>query len=454
MKNIIIVGGGAAGMIAAIAAASNPDTHVVLIEKNEKLGKKIYITGKGRCNFTNACDTEDFFSNVVSNPKFLYSSIYSFDSSAVIDFFESNGMPTKVERGNRAFPLSDHASDVTKALEGCMRKNGVEIHLNEEVLAILQEARDDDAAARGNIETAEISSALYLNQEDLHVENHREFIVKTNKASYIADNLVIATGGLSYPTTGSTGDGYKFAKEFGLDIKDQLPALVPFNTKEEYIKEMQGLSLKNVELSIYDLGQMGDESAGAKGKTKPVYKEFGEMLFTHFGVSGPLVLSASSKCTSLLNKNHTLVGYINLKPALSKEQLDERLIRELEANPQKACASIIRGLLPGKMLPVFLNLLNFDTSKQAASVTKADREEIINLLQRFPFTIVSTRGFKEAIITQGGVSVKDINPSTMEAKNIKGLYFAGEVLDLDAYTGGFNLQIAFSTGYLAGVSIV
>ncbi len=404
MSRVVVIGAGAAGLMSAYQAAALGH-RVILLDKNEKAGKKIYITGKGRCNFTNTCDTEDFFKNVVSNPKFLYSAIYSFDSTSVIDFFESNGMATKIERGNRAFPLSDHASDVTNTLLRAGRSAGVELRLNTKVLDI---------------------------------EKNDVFTIKTDKGDLKADSVIVCTGGLSYPSTGSTGDGYKFAEKFGHSVTKLRPALVPFNCKESYVTDMQGLSLKNVSLTI-------------KKDNKKLFEEFGEMLFTHFGISGPLVLSASSVVGDRLMKNEELKAYINLKPALDDETLDKRLVTELNGN--KKLITMMGSLLPSSMIGVFLELAGLDKDKAVNLVTKEERRSIFNLLRAFPMTLTSLRGYNEAIVTKGGISVKEINPSTMESKLVKGLYFAGEVLDVDGYTGGFNLQIAFSTGYLAGVSI-
>ena len=408
MSNVIVVGGGAAGMMAAYSAAMCGH-QVTLLEKNEKLGKKIYITGKGRCNFTNACSEEDFLKNVVSNPKFLYSAIYTFNSDAMIDFIENHGTPTKVERGNRAFPLSDHASDITKALKNALDEYDVTVKLNTEVLKI-----------------------------NVSEGGHISVTLKNGKLQ--ADHVIVCTGGLSYATTGSTGDGFKFAKSLGVNVTELRPALVPLNVKEAYVMSMQGLSLKNVSLSIYD-------------GNKKLFDQFGEMLFTHFGVSGPLVLSASSIVGKRLSTNKELLGYIDLKPALSAEELDNRLLRDFNDNMNKHLSTVIRGLLPSSMVPVFMELINFDDGRQINSVTKEERAFIIKLLKAFPFTITGLRDYKEAIITAGGVSVKDIDPSTMKCKNVSGISFAGEVLDLDAFTGGFNLQIAWATGYLAGISI-
>lgn len=409
MSKVIVIGGGAAGCMAAISAGMCGHD-VTLLEKNEKLGKKIYITGKGRCNFTNACDTEDFFKNVVSNPKFLYSAIYTYPSDSVIDFIESHGVPTKVERGNRAFPVSDHASDITKALEKGLKENGVKILLNSEISSI-------------NV-----------------LDNTVRSVSLKDKTKLDCDHVIVCTGGLSYQTTGSTGDGLKFAKQIGHTITDTRPALVPFNCKETYLFDMQGLSLKNVELTIFN-------------ENKKLYSDFGEMMFTHFGVTGPLVLSASSVVGKTLDKVKNLKAIIDLKPALSKEQLDERILREFNESMNKHPSGVLRKLLPASMVSVFLEILGWDDSRQVNSITREERLRLVELLKAFPFTITGTRDFKEAIVTQGGVSVKEIDPSTMKSKLVEGLSFAGEVIDVDAFTGGFNLQIAFSTGYLAGISI-
>lgn len=409
MSNVIVIGGGAAGLMAGYAAGICGH-QVTILEKNEKLGKKIYITGKGRCNFTNACDTEDFFKNVVSNPKFLYSALYTFSPDSMIGFVESQGIPTKVERGNRAFPESDHASDITKALEKAIKEYGVNVRLRTEV-------------------------------KDILIEDNKVIGVKLSDGSIInCDNVILCTGGLSYQTTGSTGDGLKWARKIGLKVTGCRPALVPLNCKESYIPEMQGLALKNVNLTIKD------------GKKK-LYDSFGEMLFTHFGVSGPLVLSASSIIGKRLQETGELQALVDLKPALSVDELSNRVLRDFNDNMNKHLSSVLRGLLPSSMVPVFIELMDFDDSRQINSITKEERANLIALLKAFPFTITGLREYKEAIITQGGISVKEVDPSTMKCKNIEGLSFAGEVLDLDAFTGGFNLQIAWSTGYLAGLSI-
>lgn len=412
MKNVIVIGGGAAGMMAALAAAKNGH-QVTLVEKNEKLGKKIYITGKGRCNVTNDCDTEDFFKQVLRNPKFLYSAVYTYDTYRVQQFFEEHGCPLKVERGGRVFPVSDHSSDIIRTLEKELRNTGVKISLFTKVTEILTQDN-------------RISSVKVI-------KDRREELLP-------ADAVVLCTGGCSYPSTGSTGDGYKFAEAFGHEIKTPTPSLVPFITKETFVKDLMGLSLKNVEATICD----------AKGKK--LYSDFGEMLFTHFGVSGPLMLSASAKVNDQIGKENLYLT-IDLKPALSKEQLDKRILRDFEENPNRQFKNAVTGLFPGKLTPAMIALSGIDPERKVNEITRAMREEFCNLIKAMPLTLTGVRGFEEAIVTRGGISVKKINPSTMESKLISGLYFAGEVLDLDAYTGGYNLQIAWSTGYLAGSSI-
>lgn len=407
MSKVLVIGGGAAGMMAAYAAGMCGH-EVTLLEQNEKLGKKIYITGKGRCNFTNASPLEEIMQAVVSNPKFLYSAFYTFSNDAVMDFFENQGMPYKIERGNRAFPVSDHASDVIRALERAMKEQDVRIRLHTQVRELLIE--DDKATG----------------------------VLLTDGDKITADSLILATGGLSYPTTGSTGDGHTMAKNSGHKIVTPRPALVPLTTKEEYILRMQGLSLKNVALKIKD-------------EKRVIYDAFGEMLFTHFGVSGPLVLSASSVLSRHFPREYQ--AYIDLKPALSEEVLNERLLREFSERPNQHIKAVFQQLLPAKMIPVMIELSQISMDKPVNAITKEERRRLVGLFKAFPFTITGTRGFKEAIITQGGVSVKDIDPATMESKRIKDLYLVGELLDLDALTGGYNLQIAWSTGYLAGISI-
>ena len=407
MNKILVVGGGAAGMMAAVTAARN-GKKVLLIEKNEKLGKKLFITGKGRCNITNAADIEELFSAVVSNPKFLYSSFYSMTNDQVIDFFEELGVKTKVERGGRVFPESDHSSDVIRALEQEMKRLGIEIRLRTEAEEILAED--------GRVTGVRLSSG-----KELH-----------------ADAVIIATGGISYPSTGSTGDGYRFARECGHKVTDLSPALVPMEVKEWYARELMGLSLRNVEIRITD------------GKKK-LYEEFGEMLFTHYGVTGPVILSASSIVGKKL-REHPLTLHIDLKPALTEEQLDKRMLREFEANHNRQFKNAVDSLFPSKLKPVIVELSGIQEDKKVNEVTKEERLHFVRLIKDFSMTLTGMRGYNEAIITKGGVSVKEIDPGTMESKLVNGLYFAGEVLDLDAVTGGYNLQIAWSTGYLAGLN--
>lgn len=408
MSKVIVIGGGPAGMAAALAAAENGQ-QVTLLEKNEKLGKKLYITGKGRCNITNACDTEELFSNVPRNAKFLYSAFYACDNFKVMRFFEEHGLRLKTERGNRVFPESDHSSDVIRTLQNAMRDAGVEVRLFTEVKSLL-------------VKDSRVAGVLLENKEKLS-----------------GDAVVIATGGFSYQSTGSTGDGYRFAAETGHELVKTTPSLVPFTVKEDYVKEMQGLSLKNVKVSIYQ-------------KNRKIYEDFGEMLFTHFGVSGPLLLSASSLVNNQIMQGE-LQMEIDLKPALTEEQLDKRILRDFDENKNRQFKNCIQKLLPSKMIPVMIKLSGIHPDKKVNEITKEERQNLIRCVKAFPVTLTGLRDFKEAIITRGGVSVKDVNPSTMESKKMEGLYFAGEVLDLDALTGGFNLQIAWSTGYLAGNSI-
>lgn len=408
MSRVIVIGGGPAGMFASYFAAKSGH-QVFLLEKNEKLGKKLYITGKGRCNITNAADMEELFEAVVSNRKFLYSAFYSFDNQSVMDFFHEYGLETKIERGNRVFPVSDHSSDVIKTLEKALKEVGVSILLNTKVKELL----------------------IY--------EKAVQGVALCDGTKMMADNVVVATGGFSYQSTGSDGDGYRFAENSGHRLIPRTPSLVPFNIKENWVKELQGLSLKNVAIEITD------------GK-KTVYSDFGEMLFTHFGVSGPMILSASASIKPELFQKE-LVLHLDLKPALDMEQLDKRLLRDFEENKNRQYKNSLNKLLPATLIPVFLENSGVDPEKRVNEITKEERLSIMSTLKNMTMTIEGLRGFNEAIITKGGVSVKDINPSTMESKLISKLYFCGEVLDLDAYTGGFNLQIAWSTGYLAGISI-
>lgn len=395
-------------MLAAIAAAQNGH-EVHLYEKNEKLGKKIFITGKGRCNVTNACDMDTLFSSVVTNKKFLYSAFYGFTNYDMMDLLERCGVRLKIERGGRVFPESDKSSDIIGALVSECKRCGVSIYLHTEVKGLII----DNGVCRG-----------LLLQGNRRVE---------------ADRVIVATGGLSYQTTGSTGDGYEFAKKAGHQVTELSPALVPFNVKEPEVKELQGLSLKNVEVSLLS------------GK-KVLYQDFGEMLFTHYGVSGPVILSASSFAAKAVKKGPVLLS-IDLKPALTMEQLDTRILRDFEEMKNKQFKNSLEKLLPSKLIPVIVSRSGIDPEKKVNEVTKQERLALAGLLKGYNLTLTGLRDYNEAIITQGGISVKEINPSTMESKLVPGLYFAGEVLDLDAVTGGFNLQIAWSTAYAAGRAV-
>ncbi len=401
---VLIIGAGAAGMMAAIAAADH-GAQVILLEKNEKLGKKIYITGKGRCNITNGCPTEDFFDNVVSNPKFLYSAVYTFDQSSMCSFLENEGLKLKEERGQRIFPESDKSSDVIKTLEHALRRRNVQTRLNTCVDRVVTD------------------------------ESGFSKVITSKGESIKADALIIATGGLSYKSTGSTGDGYRFASKMGHKIIDTEPSLVPLRVKEGYVKDLEGLSLRNVNLTI---GRFSD---------------FGEMLFTSDGISGPLVLTASSDlCRQIAGTQEGISAYIDLKPALTPEQLDQRILRDFAEEKNKAFKNSLNKLLPSKLIPVMVNLSQIREDKKVNEITKEERKRLAELIKKFPITIVGNKGFEQAVITQGGISVREIDASTMESKIVENVYFAGEVMDVDAYTGGFNLQIAWSTGYLAGMS--
>lgn len=415
MEEVIIIGGGAAGMMAAVSAAREGQ-QVLLLEKNEKLGKKIYITGKGRCNVTNACDFDEFQKAIVTNQRFMFSSLRGFFNDDLMRMIEEAGCPLKTERGERVFPVSDKASDITGALERLLRELRVRIRLNTEVKEIIK--RNDSE------ESFELRCDGRSGKQEI----------------YLSKSVIVCTGGLSYRTTGSTGDGYRFAESFGHEVKEPVPALVPLTLLENDAKDMQGLSLRNIEIRI---SPIRDDKAS-------VYSDFGEMLFTHFGVSGPVILSASSYITKALREGERFVLHMDLKPALSAEKLDERILRDFSENINKNFENSISKLYPLKLIPVIIKRSGIDPHKKVNSISKKEREKLIAVTKDLSFTITGTRDFNEAIITQGGVSVKDINPKTMESKKVKGLYFAGEVLDIDAVTGGFNLQLAFSTGFAAG----
>lgn len=428
---ILVVGGGAAGMIAAIMAARNKKK-VELFEKNEKLGKKIFITGKGRCNITNASDLENIFANIVTNSKFMYSSLYSFTNEDAIQFFEELGLRTKVERGNRVFPVSDHSSDVISSLEREMRRLGVKIHLSTEVVKI----QEKDGCFTG---------------------------VTLADGDFIEGSAVIvATGGLSYPSTGSTGDGYRFAKEFGHEITPRYPSLVSMHLQEEHAKELQGLSLRNIEITVtagkpINIEKEPEAEKKAKKRKKipegkELYRAFGEMLFTHFGVSGPVILSGTSLLLPYLNECELLL-HLDLKPALSFEQLDARILRDFEEYKNKQFKNSLDHLLPQKLIGIIITLSEIAPDKQVNAITKEERTRLVECLKNMTFHVARFGGYNEAVVTKGGIKVKEIDPTTMESKLIKGVYFVGEVLDLDALTGGYNLQIAWSTGVAAGRAV-
>ncbi len=404
---VLVVGGGPAGMMAAIQAAKQGNT-VTLLEQNEKLGKKLFITGKGRCNVTNDCDVTELFDSVVSNKKFLYSAFYSFSNQDVKDFFEEQGLRLKVERGRRVFPASDKSSDVIKALGNALKKLEVKIRLRTRVDQVLTE-NDIVCGVR-------LSDGECLN----------------------ADKVILATGGVSYKSTGSDGSGLVMAEKLGHQVTKLRPGLVGMCTKEAWVRDMQGLTLKNVAVSI-----------GKKQGKKPLYEDFGELLFTHYGVSGPMILSASSRLGDELEKEDLYIK-IDLKPALSKEQLDSRILRDFEERKNADLSNAMVHLLPKSMIPVMLHVCGLDPAKKVNEVPRGEREQLVKGMKEFPLTINGLRDIQEAIITRGGVTVKEVDPSTMESKIVKNLYLAGEMLDLDALTGGYNLQIAWSTGYLAG----
>lgn len=407
MSKVIVAGGGAAGMMAAIRAAECGHS-VEIIEHNEKLGKKVFITGKGRCNLTNASDMDEIFNNIVTNPKFLYSALYTFSNQDVMSFFENSGLKIKTERGGRVFPVSDKSSDVIKTLEKKLKDYDVHVRLNSHV-------------------------------EKLIIQNGKIKGIVVNGKKQDADAVIMATGGLSYKSTGSDGSGFDIIRESGHTTSEFSPALVPIVIKEDYPKKMQGVSLKNIEINILN-------------GNKSIYSAFGEMLFTHFGISGPVVLSASSVIIKYLKKGNLTIK-IDLKPALTEEQLDARILRDFEDNINRDFKNSLSGLLPKKMIPSIIRYSGIPEDKKINNITREERRRLVKALKEFTLTIEGLRGYDEAIITQGGVNVKEINPATMESKLVKGLYFAGEMIDIDAFTGGYNLQLAWSTGYLAGNSI-
>lgn len=407
MKTVII-GGGAAGMMAAVFAKED-NNEVIILEKNEKLGKKLFITGKGRCNYANNADFDKLIDSVVTNNKFMYSSFRAFSNIDVIRFFEDYGLKGKVERGGRVFPVSDKSSDVLKALERAIKSKNVTVRLNTEV-------------------------------KNLIVENDTITGVKLTSGEVVkCDKCIVATGGMSYQSTGSTGDGYKWATETGHKVEEIGGGLTGLNVKEDYPKKMQGLSLKNIEVSIYNFGS-----------EKAVFREFGEMLFSHFGVTGPVILTASSYVGKKLKGGNNMRLVIDFKPSLDRDKLDQRLLREIDENPHKSFRNMLKTLLPEKALDVFVERTGINKDTKAGNLTRVQREKLIDVLKNFELTITGTRPVNESIITRGGVSVKDLKPKTFESKHVNGLYFIGEVIDVDAITGGFNLQIAWSSAYVAG----
>lgn len=404
MSKIAVVGGGPAGMMAA-GRAAQCGHQVHLYEKNNVLGKKLSITGKGRCNITNDCTPEEFLEHIPSNPNFLYSAAYQFDCRGTQEFFSKEGLPLKVERGNRVFPCSDKAKDVVQVLERYLRKNGVTVHFRCSVHKIV-------------------------------LQEGKLCGIQTSGGFVPYDGVILATGGKSYPGTGSTGDGYPIAESIGHTILPLAPSLVPLKTVETWPAQLMGLSLKNIEIKLYE-------------GTRECYSDFGELLFTHFGVSGPVILSASSH----LPAKKKCVLTIDLKPALSHEILDKRVVRDFGKYCNRTLKHALDELLPKKIIPVIISLSGIDPEKKVNSITKEERNKIVSCCKCLTLTIQGPSGFDEAVVTRGGVCVKEVNPSTMESKQVKNVFFAGELLDVDGYTGGFNLQIAFSTGYLAGSSI-
>jgi hypothetical protein len=417
-KNVVIIGGGAAGMMAAIAASGTGNT-VTIVEKNEKLGKKLFITGKGRCNLTNAGDNEELMNSIVTNPKFMYSALSRFGNYDCMGFFGELGLPIKVERGNRVFPESDRAGDVIDCLREALRRRGVRVLLDTTANGLV--CKDNDG-------TGFTCTGIRCTSK----RTGKEWVQPLNE-------LIIATGGCSYPSTGSTGDGYEFARSLDMEVTDRLPALVPLIAREEWVKDLQGLSLKNTGISVY---------AGEK----QVYSDFGEMMFTHFGVTGPVILSASSFIIKRLKKESLRLS-IDLKPALDHGQLDARILRDFGELRNKQYKNALDKLLPKKLIPVIIQLSGIDPDKKVHDITSAERERLVGLLKGLVITITGARGFAEAIITQGGVDVRELNPATMQSRRCPNVRFAGEVLDVDAVTGGFNLQVAWSTGYAAGSTI-
>ena len=407
MKKVVVIGAGAAGMMAA-ATAADRGLDVVLLEKQHRVGRKILITGKGRCNITNACDIEEMIENVPTNGKFLYSAFYTFTNDCVIDMFNQLGVSTRVERGKRVFPESDKARDVVDALERQLNNKKVKVELNAQVAKIVTK------------------------------DNKIEKVILSNKKEIKCDSVIVATGGLSYPLTGSTGDGYKFAKSVGHTIIETKPSLIGIEVREEFVKDLEKLALRNVAITVLN------------SKNKKVYDDFGEMEFTKYGLDGPIIKSASCRMKNTTKENYKIV--VDLKPALDEEKLDKRVQKDFQKYTNKRFENSLNDLLPKKLIPIILEQSEIPLDTVVHQISREQRKKLVHLLKNFTFTVKRYRPIEEAIITSGGIKVSEINSSTMESKLIEGLFFAGEVIDVDAYTGGFNLQIAFSTGYLAGIN--
>ena len=458
---IVIIGGGPAGMMSAISAKEkNPKNEVIILEKNNQLGKKLLITGKGRCNITSSLDMEDFIKNIPGNGRFLYSAFNEFTNKDIINFLKEEGLEVKKERGDRIFPVTDKSLDVLRCFERRIKKLEIEVKYNVKVEKILVKSEnkipkeengmllDKEGKTINEDKKPTDEDKISIDEKEISLKQDEMFIygVKTNIGIIKADKVILATGGKSYPLTGSTGDGYNLAKELGHKITEIKPSLVPLEIYEKDIcSNLQGLSLKNVLINIID-----------KNKGKVIYNDFGEMIFTHFGVSGPIILSASAhlvrykNITQLLKENKIILK-IDFKPALDEQKLDARILRDFEEIKNKQFKNSLDKLLPQKLIPVIIKKTNIDEEKRVNLIKKEERKKLVSLIKDFEVTISKFRPIEEAIITAGGISIKDINPKTMESKIVKNLFFAGEIIDVDAYTGGFNLQIAYSTGYVAGI---
>ena len=434
---IIVIGGGPAGMMAAIEASQNKENKVIVIEKMQSLGRKLLITGKGRCNITSSLPIEDFIKNTPGNGRFLYSCYQQFTNEDIIKFLNKEGLQVKEERGNRIFPVTDHSQDVLKCFTKKLKENNVEVLYNTRVKEILVNENYEEQAKKINEENVKKSKKQSKKYEVIGI--------KTENETILADSVILATGGKSYPLTGSTGDGYKLVEKFGHTITKIKPSLVPLEIYEKDIcKELQGLSLRNIAIKITDLE-----------KNKLLYDDFGEMLFTHFGVSGPTILSSSAHLVRYKNieekcKNKIVELSIDFKPALSEKKLEARILRDFEELKNKKFKNSLDKLLPQKLIPVIVEQSGISADKKVNEITKEERKTLVKILKDFKLKIKGTRTIDEAIVTSGGIKISEIDPKTMESKLVKNLYFAGEIIDVDSYTGGFNLQIAYSTGFVAG----